>query len=118
MGDKSFYETFLMIHESVGATHDKELSSSTPRRYISFLEMYRKIYEGKRDKILERQKHLSGGLNKLNEAKKNVDTLKKAAEKQSVILKEKQEKANTAMVEIKANMENASDRKKEMETTK
>ena len=42
--------------------------------YISFLAIWRKLFEQQRAKVAERVEHLRGGLDKLNEATAEVDT--------------------------------------------
>ena len=48
---------------------------ATPRMYVSFLGIWRKLFEQQRAKVAERVEHLRGGLDKLNEATSEVDKL-------------------------------------------
>jgi len=49
-GGKDLQKAFLTVHES--------LTGSTPRRYISFLKTYQKVYKEKKGGIEEKQRHL------------------------------------------------------------
>ena len=59
--------------------------------------------------------HLRGGLDKLNEATSEVDTLSKSAVAQRALLTQKQEEADAAMTGIQKSMERAVERKGEVE---
>ncbi len=67
-------KNLVHIHESCGSL------GSTPKQFITLIETYRKIYEGKRKEALEQQSHLMAGLNKLNDASSTVDQLGRDAE--------------------------------------
>lgn len=60
-------------------------------------------------------KHLSAGLSKLEDAAKLVDELSQKAGKQKILLKQKQEEANVALVSITKSMEQKAERKQEIE---
>ncbi|KAF7250799.1 Cytoplasmic dynein 2 heavy chain 1 [Varanus komodoensis] len=110
--DSEFLKSFLMIHDSC------KPYGATPRRYMTFLHMYRAIYNSKRTELIKRQNHLQAGVAKLNEAKALVDELNKKAEEQSILLKMKQDEADAALQEITASMQDASEQKSEMEKIK
>ena len=76
----SFYE----MHKTIDS------SSATPAKFINFVSSYENVYEGKKDKILERKDKLSKGVSKLKEAREIVAKLKKEAAVQEKILAEKQ----------------------------
>ncbi|KAG2486208.1 hypothetical protein HYH03_015170 [Edaphochlamys debaryana] len=92
--------------------------SSTTREYLAIVQLYGQIYTRKRTQVLEQQNFLKGGLGKLAEAAKTVDTLSVAAEKQRVVLKAKQAEADEALVRIQDSMLKAADRRKEVEVLK
>ena len=112
-GGPDLVKYFLHIHESC-----VEMGGATPRNYITFLKTYKSVYESRKEKILKRQRHLQAGLSKLNEATALVDELKQKAAKQQVLLADKQTQADSALHEITASMEKATEQKKEMEVLK
>nr|DBA32514.1 TPA: hypothetical protein GDO54_000298 [Pyxicephalus adspersus] len=111
-GNADFYNSFLVIHESCKA------HGATPRRYMTFLQVYEALFDSKRTELTKKQKHLQAGVSKLNEAKSLVDELKRKAGEQSLLLKSKQAEADSALQEIATSMQNASDQKNEMEKIK
>uniref|UniRef100_A0A803SUA0 Dynein cytoplasmic 2 heavy chain 1 n=1 Tax=Anolis carolinensis TaxID=28377 RepID=A0A803SUA0_ANOCA len=52
LGDSEFLKSFLIIHESC------KPHGATPRRYMTFLHMYRAIHNSKRTELIKRQSHL------------------------------------------------------------
>ena len=58
---------------------------------------------------------MSAGLSKLEDAAKLVDELSQKAGKQKILLKQKQEEANVALVSITKSMEQKAERKQEIE---
>ncbi|OWF37256.1 Cytoplasmic dynein 2 heavy chain 1 [Mizuhopecten yessoensis] len=113
-GGEDLLKCFLHVHESCAAAN----MGATPRRYISFLNTYQKVYGDKKAGIERKQHHLQAGVSKLNEAKQLVDELKRKAAEQSILLAEKQSEADSALREITVSMQNASDQKNEMEVLK
>uniref|UniRef100_A0A3Q3WZD5 Cytoplasmic dynein 2 heavy chain 1 n=1 Tax=Mola mola TaxID=94237 RepID=A0A3Q3WZD5_MOLML len=103
---------FLRIHESCRER------GATPSQYMAFLHVYTALYSRKKSQLTTRQQHLQAGVSKLNEAKALVDELKRRAAEQSVLLKNKQQEADSALQEITTSMQNASDQKTEMEKIK
>ena len=104
----SFYE----MHKTIDS------SSATPAKFINFVSSYENVYEGKKDKILERKDKLSKGVSKLKEAREIVAKLKKEAAVQEKILAEKQGEANQALQMITDTMKNANTQKSEMQDLK
>ncbi|KXZ45909.1 DHC7 protein [Gonium pectorale] len=92
--------------------------STTTREYLALVQLYGQIYNRKRTQVLEQQNFLKGGLGKLAEAAKTVDTLSAEAEKQRIVLKAKQAEADEALVHIQDSMMKAADRRKEVEVLK
>ncbi|KAJ8798091.1 hypothetical protein J1605_001582 [Eschrichtius robustus] len=110
--DPDFLKSFLLIHESCKAY------GATPSRYMTFLHVYSAISSSKRKELLKRQSHLQAGVSKLNEAKALVDELNRKAGEQSVLLKTKQDEADSALQEITVSMQDASEQKTELERLK
>ena len=112
-------KTMMAIHNSTGAaavTGDMgAASSATPRMYVSFLEVWKKIFTRQRAKTAQRVEHLKGGLDKLHEATIEVDKLSKTAVEQRALLTTKQQEADVAMEHIQKSMEKAVERKAEVE---
>ncbi|XP_073414467.1 cytoplasmic dynein 2 heavy chain 1 isoform X2 [Dendrobates tinctorius] len=111
-GESDYYKSFLTIHDSCKAY------GATPRRYMTFLQVYGSLFSSKKAELTKKQKHLQAGVSKLNEAKSLVDELKRKAGEQSLLLKTKQGEADAALQEITTSMQNASDQKTEMEKIK
>ncbi|XP_073518216.1 cytoplasmic dynein 2 heavy chain 1 isoform X2 [Phyllobates terribilis] len=111
-GESDFYKSFLTIHDSCKAY------GATPRRYMTFLQVYGSLFSSKKAELTKKQKHLQAGVSKLNEAKSLVDELKRKAGEQSLLLQTKQAEADAALQEITTSMQNASDQKTEMEKIK
>eukprot|EP00073_Rattus_norvegicus_P049160 XP_017451443.1 PREDICTED: cytoplasmic dynein 2 heavy chain 1-like isoform X1 [Rattus norvegicus] len=110
--DPDFIKSFLLIHESCKAY------GATPSRYMTFLRVYSAISSSKRKELLKRQSHLQAGVSKLNEAKALVDELNRKAGEQSILLRIKQDEADSALQEITVSMQDASEQKTELERLK
>ncbi|XP_028975291.2 cytoplasmic dynein 2 heavy chain 1 isoform X3 [Esox lucius] len=111
-GQGDLCRSFLMIHESCSE------HGATPSQYMAFLHVYTSIFSRKQSQLTLRQQHLQAGVSKLNEAKALVDELKRRAAEQSILLRTKQQEADSALLEITTSMQNASDQKTEMEKIK
>ncbi|KAJ8027756.1 Cytoplasmic dynein 2 heavy chain 1 [Holothuria leucospilota] len=109
---KELYKTFLEIHKSCSA------KNATPRQYMNFLNTYLSVYEKKRERVEEKQKHLQAGVAKLNEAKALVAELNSKAAQQSVLLAEKQKEADEALKKIQTSMEKTGEQRGEIEVLK
>ncbi|RXG65468.1 Cytoplasmic dynein 2 heavy chain 1 [Armadillidium vulgare] len=107
-----FLQKFLAIHDSL----PEYLAS--PRRYLEFLKNYQRIFNEKRNGVIQRQSHLQAGVSKLNEAKEVVKELEAEAAEKEVVLNEKQSEANKALQLITDTMTNANKHKTEMERLK
>ncbi|KAJ3280883.1 Cytoplasmic dynein 2 heavy chain 1, partial [Borealophlyctis nickersoniae] len=88
---------------------------ATPKHLVEYVATYERVYCTKRDSFYNKQKYLSGGLKKLNDAAKYVDQLSADARKQEAELAEKQKQADAALKQITDSMVNAAEQKKEME---
>ncbi|XP_037092634.1 cytoplasmic dynein 2 heavy chain 1-like [Pollicipes pollicipes] len=111
-GGDELLNGFLTIHQSMPGP------AATPRKYMQLMKTYLKVYKHKKEVILDRQQHLKGGVDKLNEATAVVDKLKKEAGEQEVKLNQKQGEANKALKMITNTMKSASKQKEEMEALK
>lgn len=103
----------LDIHENMSST-----IGATTKHFSELLATYQFVLKSKKEEMLTKQRYLQGGLTKLAEASKFVDTLSSDAKKQGVELSEKQEEADQALKKITESMVNAVEQKKEMETLK
>lgn len=97
----------LHIHQSCDAT---------PLKYMEFLACYRKIFNLKLNSQGGQSSHLIAGLQKLQDAEKNVDELSQKAQNQKKELSKKQAEADQALKQIQRAMEIAAERKMEVET--
>ncbi|KAJ3022561.1 Cytoplasmic dynein 2 heavy chain 1 [Thoreauomyces humboldtii] len=88
---------------------------ATPKHFSDYGATYNRVYCSKRDSLEKKLKYLSGGLTKMTEAAKYVDTLSAEAKEQGLELAVKQKEADAALKQITDSMVNASEQKKEME---
>ncbi|KAL6598153.1 dynein heavy chain and region D6 of dynein motor-domain-containing protein [Neocallimastix sp. 'constans'] len=89
--------------------------NASPKHFLRFLQCYNKIYKQNKEIFEERKKYLQGGVDKLTEASKYVDTLSQDASRQGILLAEKQKETDSALKQITESMLQASNKKKEME---
>ncbi|KAK6637824.1 hypothetical protein RUM44_008246 [Polyplax serrata] len=92
-----------------------ENNCSTPRRFLSFVRTYIRIYKSKKKSITTRTEVLQAGVAKLNQTRIIVDQLKKEAADQKEKLAEKQLEASSALNLIGETMRNANTHKEKME---
>eukprot|EP00898_Chlorokybus_atmophyticus_P001659 jgi/Chlat1/2494/Chrsp175S08714 len=92
-----------------------EKMGATPRQYLNFVELYKRIFGLHRSRLLSHRSHLSLGLSKLSDASSRVDDLSRAAETQRRALGEKRGQAEQALDMITTRMQRAGESKKEAE---
>ena len=102
----------VSLHQRLESGGDHQ---ATPRNYVSFVAMWRRVFVAQREKLSTRIDHLRGGLTKLNEAATEVDKLQKTATEQRALLTTKQQEADRAMEQIQKSMERAVERRGEVE---
>lgn len=85
------------------------------RRYLSFIFTYVNLMSKKRSEIGEKRDHLKVGVEKLDEASREVEKLKQDAAGQRVILANKRQEADEALAMITTSMEDSEDQKVELE---
>jgi dynein heavy chain 2, cytosolic len=102
------------IHQWCARTTEHRLPHS-PREYIALIKAHEGILAEQRSRSQGNANRLEGGLTKLQDAARTVDTLSKEAAEQEAQLKEKQIAADNAMHEITEALSMASDRRKEVE---
>ncbi|GIY28883.1 cytoplasmic dynein 2 heavy chain 1 [Caerostris darwini] len=107
-----FCKYFLKIHEQ------NSQKNQAPRKFVAFIQNYKKIFSLKCSEIQTRKKHLLAGVSKLNEARSLVDKLNSEAMEQSALLAEKQAEADEALRLITTSMSNTGDQKIELEKLK
>lgn len=113
--NNDIYQQFYQIHSIVAA---KDSKISSPRHFIKLINTFKTIFNKKRNKIIERQKHLKNGVSKLTEAKNVVNELEIKAKVQREKLAKKQSEADQALNEITRSMQGAGEQKQEMEELK
>ena len=111
-GGDDLVKAFLHIHNSCIPY------GATPRKYITFLKTYKRVYRSRKENIQKQQSRLQAGLSKLNEATALVDHLKQKADSQRALLAEKQTEADAALREITSSMQLATEQKNEVEILK
>lgn len=95
----SLCQSFVFIHQSCSAV------AAPPRKFLTLIRTYQKVYQEKKTLVSKQQKHLHAGVQKLDEATALVANLKKKAVQQGAILAEKQAEADQALVQITKAME-------------
>ncbi len=114
LAGKDICSLFYEVHSSV---YEKDPKTST-RHYMKLINTFRAIFNKKRGKVIERQKHLKNGVAKLNDAKTVVNELEKKAKVQREKLAQKQSEADNALNQITRSMQGAGEQKIEMEELK
>ena len=89
--------------------------TATPRNFVSFLMMHKKLYNEKKDDLINNANRMEGGLSKLQEAAVTVDELTTNAIAKRKVLAEKQKLADEAMTNITEALEGANDRRQAVE---
>nr|XP_026491806.1 cytoplasmic dynein 2 heavy chain 1 [Vanessa tameamea] len=100
---------FVDIYKSLDAERVR-----TPSRYMHFIKTYYKIFNIKKQALLQRRDTLCAGVEALRRARSEVATLQEEAAEQEVALSEKQAKANQALDQIGATVRATTDKKEEM----
>ena len=95
----SLCQSFVFIHQSCSAV------AAPPRKFMTLVRTYQKIFQEKKTVVSKRQKHLHAGVQKLDEATALVANLKKKAAHQGEILATKQAEADQALAQITKAME-------------
>lgn len=105
--------------EIVQAAINIQLSSqelgASPLKYLNFIQNFRNLYTKISSTSGGQSKHLMAGIQKLEDASRLVDELSRKAEKQKVLLKQKQIEASQAMKMITVSLEEKANRKQEIE---
>jgi dynein heavy chain 2 len=94
---------------------DSDALTATPRNFVSFLLMHQKLYNEKKDNLINNANRMEGGLSKLKEAAVTVDELTTNAIAKRKVLAQKQKLADEAMVNITAALEGATERRQSVE---
>ena len=109
-GSQDLIQSLMAMYESMLPY------GATPRHYCTQVEMYKRIYQSKREELVQQQTFLKSGLSKLAEAEATVDTLSREANDQQQELGRKESEANEAMQRITVSIGEASERRKEVES--
>ena len=103
------------IVAQMGRIHATQLpEGATPRQFVAFVSTYANLFSTKRAALLKQRASTSSGLTKLAEAETTVDELSREAQRQRVLLGEKQEQAEQALEQITVAMQSASDSRNEV----
>lgn len=113
--NSDIYSWFYDVHKIV---YENDSKISSPRHFIKLINTFRTIFNKKRGKVIDRQKHLKNGVAKLSDAKNVVNELEKKAKVQREKLAQKQSEADKALNEITRSMQGAGEQKQEMEELK
>ena len=97
------------------SSSDEQNKNASPRDYISFLTTFESLYQAKRGGVEQSISRLQSGLSKLRDAATTVDELSGNAKEKAKELQIKQDIADKAMDQITDALEQASERRKEVQ---
>lgn len=108
------HQSCASVGEETSIFNEKTLTA-TPRNFVSLLMMHKKLYNEKKDDLINNANRMEGGLSKLQEAAVTVDELTTNAIAKRKVLAEKQKMADQAMTEITEALEGATERRATVE---
>jgi len=88
----------------------------TPKSYLSFIAMYKELYELKYKLIDVEETNINNGLEKLAEATQGVEELKVDLKKEEVKLKDASEETDKLLKELDVENKKADAKSKEVES--
>jgi dynein heavy chain len=106
-------ETKTQLEQHMGKVHQMVIEVSeayygrmrrhvyvTPKSYLSFIELYKKVYKDKYDGIDILESNIIKGLEKLLEAASVIEIMKIELKKEELKLNEAKEETNTVLVDL------------------
>lgn len=116
MGDENKQRMLLKlmnaVHESISSY------GATPLQYMQFIDTFRHIFIKERKTKEEQIRHLSQGLQNLQDAANDVDRLSQEAHKQKNLLAQKQQQQSKALEQIRESMQLSVNETNEIERIK
>lgn len=112
---------FVYVHQTLHKMYERMRKRSqhvtfiTPRHYLDFINHYVKLFHEKCSELQEEQRHLTVGLNKINETVEQVEEMSSSLKIKGTELELKNAEAQSKMENIIQNREEARQRTKESE---
>lgn len=112
---------FVYVHQTLNKIYERmrkrnqPVTYITPRHYLDFINHYVKLFHEKCSELQEEQRHLTVGLNRINETVGQVEELQSSLKIKSAELEAKNREAQLKMENIIQNREEARQRTKESE---
>ena len=112
---------FVYVHQTLHKIYERmrkrnqQVTYITPRHYLDFINQYVKLFHEKCSELQEEQRHLTVGLNRINETVEQVEEMQSSLKVKSAELEAKNAEAKSKMENIIQNREEARKRTKESE---
>jgi len=112
---------FVYVHQTLHKMYERmrkrnqRVTYITPRHYLDFINQYVKLFHEKCSELQEEQRHLTVGLNRINETVEQVEEMQSSLKIKSAELEAKNREAQAKMENIIQNREEARQRTKESE---
>jgi dynein heavy chain 1 len=112
---------FVYVHQTLHKMYERmskrnqQVTYITPRHYLDFINQYVKLFHEKCSELQEEQRHLTVGLNRINETVEQVEEMQASLKVKSSELEAKNREAQSKMENIIQNREEARQRTKESE---
>lgn len=112
---------FVYVHQTLHKIYERmrkrnqQVTYITPRHYLDFINQYVKLFHEKCSELQEEQRHLTVGLNRINETVEQVEEMQSSLKVKSQELEAKNREAQSKMENIIQNREEARQRTKESE---
>lgn len=112
---------FVYVHQTLHKIYERmrkrnqQVTYITPRHYLDFINQYVKLFHEKCSELQEEQRHLTVGLNRINETVEQVEEMQASLKVKGTELEAKNREAQSKMENIIQNREEARQRTKESE---
>lgn len=112
---------FVYVHQTLGKIYERmrkrnqHVTYITPRHYLDFINQFVKLFHEKCSELQEEQRHLTVGLNRINETVEQVEEMQSSLKIKSAELEAKNREAQAKMENIIQNREEARRRTKDSE---
>lgn len=112
---------FVYVHQTLHKIYERmrkrnqQVTYITPRHYLDFINQFVKLFHEKCSELQDEQRHLTVGLNRINETVEQVEEMQSSLKIKSAELEAKNREAQSKMENIIQNREEARQRTKESE---
>lgn len=112
---------FVYVHQTLHKIYERmrkrnqQVTYITPRHYLDFINQYVKLFHEKCSELQEEQRHLTVGLNRINETVEQVEEMQSSLKVKSAELEAKNKEAQSKMENIVENRQEAKQKTQESE---